>query len=147
MQINFYQVQIDFEKTLCRLLEKIYDSGNFALVLFDSEDEMNVIDKTLWTFASRSFVAHGRYNDIKPDLQPILLSTQHNNLNNAQTIVAVNICDLDYASYEKVIFIFNNYEMDRSREFLDFYNSLKINNAANLNYYVQQNDKSWVRIH
>jgi len=57
------------------LIEKILRSGKRIGVLCDSEDSMNFLDKSLWTFSSDTFLPHGTKNDPEPEIQPVFLTT------------------------------------------------------------------------
>lgn len=57
----------------CKLIEKIYRSGQFCYVLTDDEKQANEIDKLLWTFRAGSFVPHQQYHGLPPAYQNTIL--------------------------------------------------------------------------
>lgn len=57
----------------CKLIEKIYRSGQFCYVLTDNEKQANEIDKLLWTFRAGSFVPHQLYQGLPPAYQNTIL--------------------------------------------------------------------------
>lgn len=50
----------------CKLIEKIYRSGQFCYVLTDSPEQANEMNNALWTFRAGSFVPHQLFQDHLP---------------------------------------------------------------------------------
>lgn len=57
----------------CKLIEKIYRSGQFCYVLAENAEQAAEIDKLLWTFRAGSFVPHQRYQGQLPDYKNTIL--------------------------------------------------------------------------
>lgn len=57
----------------CKLIEKIYRSGEFCYVLTDHAEQADQIDKLLWTFRPGSFVPHQIYQGELPAYQNTVL--------------------------------------------------------------------------
>lgn len=57
----------------CKLIEKIYRSGQFCYVLTDNTEQAGEIDKLLWTFRAGSFVPHQLYQGLLPAYQNTVL--------------------------------------------------------------------------
>jgi len=57
----------------CKLIEKIYRSGQFCYVLTENAEQAAEIDKFLWTFRAGSFVPHQRYEGSLPDYKNTIL--------------------------------------------------------------------------
>lgn len=57
----------------CKLIEKIYRSGQFCYVLAESPEQAAEIDQRLWTFRAGSFVPHQRYQGTLPDYKNSIL--------------------------------------------------------------------------
>ena len=57
----------------CKLIEKIYRSGQFAYVLTDHADQAAEVDKLLWTFRAGSFVPHQLYQGQLPAYRNTIL--------------------------------------------------------------------------
>jgi len=57
----------------CKLIEKIYRSGQFCYLLTDNDEQANEIDKLLWTFRAGSFVPHQLYQGLPPACQNTIL--------------------------------------------------------------------------
>jgi DNA polymerase III subunit chi len=82
-EVTFYilpsQSQQERQTFACKLIEKIWRSGEFCFVLTDSEQQSKLIDDSLWTFRPGSFVPHQAYINKVPDIvQTILIG--HTNI-------------------------------------------------------------------
>ncbi len=90
MEIAFYQLtSTSLDKTLAKLLEKIYESAQKAVVLLDSTERLDQINSYLWTYSTAAFLPHGSSQDLNDysERQPIWLTTEFENPNHAQVIV------------------------------------------------------------
>lgn len=65
--------QYERQDFACKLIEKIYRSGQFCYVLTDHAEQAADIDKQLWTFRAGSFVPHQRYEGTLPDYKNTIL--------------------------------------------------------------------------
>lgn len=57
----------------CKLIEKIYRSGEFCYVLTQNTEQAVEIDKLLWTFRAGSFVPHQLYQGQLPEYKNSIL--------------------------------------------------------------------------
>ena len=57
----------------CKLIEKIYRSGQFCYVLTENAEQAAEIDKQLWAFRPGSFVPHQLYQGMLPDYKNTVL--------------------------------------------------------------------------
>jgi DNA polymerase-3 subunit chi len=57
----------------CKLIEKIYRSGESCYALIGSEEQAIELDKQLWAFRAGSFVPHQIYNGLLPELSQTVL--------------------------------------------------------------------------
>jgi len=84
IEVWFYHLQRQrLEAVLPDLLQKSLDRGWRAVVQAVSEERVDALDQALWTFSDTSFLAHGRARDGDAELQPVYLSTGHENPNGA----------------------------------------------------------------
>jgi DNA polymerase-3 subunit chi len=93
MEVAFYQLtSTSLEKTLAKLLEKVYESSQKAVVLLDSKERLEQINSYLWTYSTAAFLPHGSAKDLSDyhERQPIWLTTDFENPNQAQVIVVAN---------------------------------------------------------
>ncbi|MBX9805111.1 MAG: DNA polymerase III subunit chi [Alphaproteobacteria bacterium] len=89
-EVTLYQLTTHpLEKVLPRILEKVYDGGLHALVLTDTQERMQALNASLWTYSSLAFLPHGmdgnKLHD--PADNPIWLSLDADNKNNATILV------------------------------------------------------------
>jgi DNA polymerase-3 subunit chi len=78
------------ERVLPGLLEKTLARGWRALVQAPSAERIEALDTQLWTFADDGFLPHGTGKDSDPELQPVLLSTSGDNVNDADVLILVD---------------------------------------------------------
>ena len=87
-EIRFYQVTAsEVDRALPRLVEKVYSSGKRILIYCSTPERMKQLDTILWTFTPKVFLPHGTLFDMMPESQPVLLSTNAANTNNAKVVV------------------------------------------------------------
>ena len=90
--IAFYHLQrTTLEAALPKLLEKVLEDGMRALVVAGSNERVESLNATLWTFDSQSFLPHGSGKDGAPESQPILLTADlGSNQNSAHVLLQVD---------------------------------------------------------
>lgn len=96
------------EQVLPELLEKTLQRGWRAVVKGGSEERIDALNGTLWTYSRASFLPHGTKADGFADRQPIYLTTEDERPNGAQVLFLVDGADTaDAASYERVCDLFD----------------------------------------
>ena len=94
VDIRFYHLQeYSTEQALPMLIEKTLQRDLRSLVLASSEHRLSQLSQALWTFRDDSFLPHGTATDPYPEKQPVLLSTEFENLNNAQILFLTDRTD------------------------------------------------------
>jgi len=97
-EIGFYHLQRStLEQALPRLLEKVLETGGRAVVKASSDERVEALAAHLWTYDDRSFLPHGSEADGFAEEQPIWLTKQDENPNNAGFLILT-----DGASSERV---------------------------------------------
>lgn len=105
--ISFYEVTSSvFEKSVCQLIQKCYETGINTFVKTEDENVQELLNKTLWTFSQKVFIAHGSKNDDMPERQPVLISSEENNLNNSKILVCVGAEHSNIEVFDRVLVIF-----------------------------------------
>ena len=105
MRCDFYGV-LSVEKTLVSLLTKVYQEGQRAVVWLPT-DRIDDINQLLWTEPAHSFLPHGADKDGNLDKQPIALTSNNINPNNASCLVLVQADTLPLnESYERILYVF-----------------------------------------
>lgn len=76
-EATFYILQSDSQRAryefACKLIEKVYNSGQFGYVLTDSDAQSQLIDDLLWTFRAGSFIPHQQYADELSEVKNVFL--------------------------------------------------------------------------
>jgi DNA polymerase-3 subunit chi len=90
-EIRFYHLQRkSLEDTLPVILERCYDRGDRTLVVAGSAERAEALAAHLWTFRPDSFLPHGTAKDGMAGEQPIFLTADEGNPNNATVLI---LCD------------------------------------------------------
>jgi len=105
-ELWFYHLErSELERALPPLLEKCLQRGWRAIVRGGSEERLDQLDTSLWTYREESFLPHGRD---KPERQPILLTAQGGNPNGAQVVFLLDGAEPgDLASFERACLMFD----------------------------------------
>jgi DNA polymerase-3 subunit chi len=77
------------EDVLPGLLERTRERGLRAVVRVGSAERMAALDTQLWTYSEQTFLAHGTGADGHSERQPIYLTTEDENPNNAEVLFLV----------------------------------------------------------
>jgi DNA polymerase-3 subunit chi len=86
-EVRFYHLQrTTLDTALPPMLEKTRSRGQRAVVLVGSAERVETLASRLWTYADRSFLPHGTARDGRPEQQPIWLTAEDENPNQAQVL-------------------------------------------------------------
>lgn len=141
--INFYHTTTDaLERSACKLLEKCYQSNIKTLVRTSDILSMESLNRSLWTFAQKSFIPHGDASDKIEDDQLIYITYKDENPIYARSIMLVDTLDAIYEDFDKKFVIFTGKMLDQVN------NCLKKMNTPNNNisYYKQDAKGVWQKI-
>ncbi|MGI4850741.1 MAG: DNA polymerase III subunit chi [Janthinobacterium lividum] len=143
-EINFYHLQQSpLEKTLPKLLEKIYSEKMKAVVLIENEEKLKEIDGQLWSYSQSSFLPHGCEKDGFKKDHPIWLTTQLENPNDASVLVVIEGEEIkDFTSFNKCLNLFNGYDEEAVRQARTRWQSYS-NQGHTLTYWFQDPKGSW----
>ena len=108
-EIGFYHLtKTPLPDALLRLLEKILASGKRVVVRTDSVERVDFLNSTLWTSDTASFLPHGTDKEGNGPQQPIWLTTDFTNPNDAEVLILTEGADeTAYEDYERCLEIFN----------------------------------------
>ena len=109
-EVLFYHLQeTTLERVLPALIEKSLERKWRVVVQTSSEERADALDSHLWTYREDSFLPHGTWRDRDASDQPIVLSTEGHNPNQAQVRFLVDGAPMpdDANLYERVVLIFN----------------------------------------
>src|SRR5690554_3687860 len=83
-EVRFYHLTtIGLDRALPQLLEKTLERGKRAVVMARSEERVETLCALLWTYDDRSFLPHGSARDGRAHAQPIWITDQDENPNEA----------------------------------------------------------------
>jgi DNA polymerase-3 subunit chi len=121
-ELWFYHLErSDLERALAPLLEKCLKRGWRALVRVGSAERLDQLDMAIWTFREDSFVPHARDGDGDAKRQPVWLTMEGGNPNQAQALFLVDDAEPgDISGFERACLIFDGrdpiaLELARSR--------------------------------
>ena len=108
-EVLFYHLErARLESVLPDLLERTLARGLRALVKVGGAERLEALDAHLWTYQDDGFLPHGTASDKQADRQPILLTLDGKNANQAAYLFAVDGADLgDIAAFERCVLIFD----------------------------------------
>lgn len=110
-RIDFYHLQKqNLEDVLPKLLEKAYSSGAHINVKVGTEARVDFLNSLLWTYNDESFLPHGSKKDGAAELQPIWLSSDDDNPNNAAMLFLTDDAAPAEGDTEKYTRIFNIFD-------------------------------------
>jgi len=89
--VAFYQLRdTPLERALPKLLAKVVASGARAVLLGGSEERIDALNATLWSYDQNAFLPHGSGRDGNAERQPIYLTDHLENPNNASILVLID---------------------------------------------------------
>lgn len=146
MRVDFYHLQKQtLDEVLPKLIEKAYSTGKKIKIKIGTEPRVEFLNSLLWTYNDESFIPHGTMKDGMADLQPVFLSSDNTNPNNATFLFLVDGAEVpsaELSSYERVFNIFdgnNNESVNKART---FWKELKALNSE-LHYWQQDTQGYW----
>lgn len=90
-EVRFYHLQRrTLEQALPKILEKVIERDWRAVVLAGSPERVDALNQHLWTYDPGSFLPHGAARDGFAEMQPVWLTAEDENPNNATVLVQVD---------------------------------------------------------
>jgi DNA polymerase-3 subunit chi len=108
-EVWFYHLErTSLEQALPELLEKVLARGWKGQVRLRDAARVEALDQHLWTWRDDSFLPHGPAGEPHAARQPILLTTDAENVNGAEALLLVDGAEPgDLAGYERVMVLFD----------------------------------------
>ena len=143
-KINFYHLtKTKIEFALPKLLEKILNKNLRSLVLGKHLDRMVWLDDILWTYNPNSFLPHSYEVNEYSKFQPIFLTCEENNVNNASVLILIdNVFPKFIQSFDTCLNIFDGLDNDSLLKARDNW-KLSKSNGYDINYWKQKEKGSW----
>ncbi len=86
----FYHLERrSLDDVLPGILEKTLERGWRAVIRADSSERADAIDSLLWTYNDQTFLPHAQSGDGDPRRQPVLITVEDENPNNANVLFCI----------------------------------------------------------
>lgn len=143
MRVDFYHLQSSpVERALPQLLERILKTGGRAVVLAASEDRVEALANSLWTYNPNAWLPHGTAKDGFADQQPVWLTDREENPNGARFIVLTDgMASSRLGEYERCLDIFDGNHPDMVAAARARWAAAKA--AGHELHYWQQSENGW----
>lgn len=108
-EVLFYHLeQQSLDTVLPTLLEKTLQRGWRATIESGTEPRLEALDAELWTYKEESFLPHCLNTSEKAIYSPIVLTTDNQNVNNAQVRFYIDGATPDEVEgYERIVILFD----------------------------------------
>ena len=136
---NFYSIEEnhDIKLCICKFVRHLFKK-NESIIIIDSNDKLNELDRLLWSFEQNSFLPHKIYNDGDIADAPILLLS----IQNLDKLKIFN----EYTS------IINNYDnallmLENDIEIYEFVDNNELNKSISRKKFLEYKENSFTLIH
>jgi DNA polymerase III subunit chi len=111
-EVLFYHLEHQpLERVLPSLVERTLERGWRAVIQAGSDERLEALDTLLWTWKDDSFLPHGTLKDGNAELQPVYLTTGHDNPNGATVRFLVDgAVTADVAGYTRLVYLFDGHD-------------------------------------
>ncbi len=108
-EVSFYHMtRSPLDKVLPQLMLKLINSGNRAVLLASDGAMLQEADALLWRFSTNKVVPHGTKEDGFTEEQPVYLTLQEENPNNANMLVVIGGAEPEYIDkFDRCLDIFD----------------------------------------
>jgi len=145
-RIDFYHLQKQtLDEVLPKLLLKAYATGKKIKLAVGTPERVDFINSLLWTFDDESFLPHGTKKDGFAEMQPIYVSSDDENPNNAEFLFLTDGAVVEgekLAAFERVFNIFDGNSEDSLVSAREYWKQLK-DSGAELHYWQQDSSGKW----
>ncbi|MEM7430039.1 MAG: DNA polymerase III subunit chi [Pseudomonadota bacterium] len=143
-EVLFYHLERrPLEQVLPQLLEKTLERGWRAVVQTGSEERAQSLSQALWTYRDEAFLPHGSAQDGNEALQPIYLTSDENNPNEAQIRFFVDGASVDdVSSYERAVYMFDGNDQDAVAAARERWKAVKAQ-GHDITYWQQSPEGRW----
>jgi DNA polymerase-3 subunit chi len=113
-EVLFYHLERQpLEAVLPSLLERTLERNWRAVVQAGSEERLEALDTSLWTYAEASFLAHGTKKDGFAADQPIYLTTGDDVPNGAGVKFLVDGAEAtSFSGFVRIVYLFDGHDAD-----------------------------------
>ena len=145
-RIDFYHLQKqNLEDVLPKLVEKAYATGSKIKIKVGNEARVEFINSLLWTFDEEAFIPHGSKKDGFAKEQPIWLSSEDDNPNQAEMLFLVDGAKFNLRienNYSRIFNIFDGNNEESLQQARDFWKEVSALGFEK-NYFQQDDNGKW----
>lgn len=145
-RVDFYHLQKrTLDETLPILLQKAYGTGKRIKIKIGTEERVEFINSLLWTYNDESFLPHGSKKDGFAEQQPVWLSSDSENPNDAVFLFLVDGAAETVANvqaYERIFNIFDGNSDEALQQARQLWKEYK-NAGFEVYYWQQDNNGKW----
>ena len=143
-EVWFYHLERSaLDQVLPGLLERTLSRGWRALVRSPVNDRLEQLDAWLWSWRDDSFLPHGLGSEPMAERQPVLLTTEQGNPNNAQALFLIDDAEPgDLAGYERCLVLFDGRDDTAMGAARERWRTFKASGLP-VAYWRQQADGKW----
>jgi DNA polymerase III subunit chi len=145
-EIGFYHLRnLPLERALPQLLEKAYAGGYRVVLIAGSRERVDHLDAALWTYGEESFLPHGSAKDGSPAQQPIWLTVDDENPNNADMLVLIDgAISSKLSGFKRVLDVFDGNDEAAAASARSRWRQAK--DAGHALTYWRQTEKGWEKV-
>lgn len=145
-EVLFYHLtESTLEEALPGLLEKSVERGWRAVVQTGTDERRDALDAHLWTFRDDSFLAHATDREAFLEEQPVVLTTSHDNSNQARIRFLVDgAVPPDLSGYERAVFMFDGHDAAQLETAREHWKLMKAGGHS-VTYWQQTPERRWER--
>ena len=123
MELNFYQIDDVYTKSMAPLLLKILEEGKKVIIFCQDEAKMQEVDKGLWQFSKTKFVPH--VTNLEKDIeelsswqrQPVIISNEEENKNDADHLVLIDRPSPDFIKkFSRIFYFYDSQMLDEAKK-------------------------------
>lgn len=143
-EVYFYHLESrTLEQVLPTLLERSLERGWRAAVQAASQERVESLNTLLWTYREDSFLPHGAASDGTPHAQPIYLTEDEDNPNDATVRFLVDGASLaDASPYARVVYVFDGHDENAVAQAREAWAAAKEKGYA-VSYWQQDDEGRW----
>lgn len=143
MRVDFYHLQKwPLERALPQLLDKVRQAGHRAVVIAASEDRIESLSNVLWTYDPNSWLAHGTAKDGSAAEQPIWLTDQDENPNEATVLVLTDGMSAALTDFDRCLDMFDGNDAEAVQAARQRWQAAR-NEGHELHYWQQTERGGW----
>lgn len=145
-RVDFYHLQKQsLDEVLPKLLNKAYATRKHIVVKVGTAERVEFLNSLLWTYDEESFLPHGSIRDGFAEAQPIWLTSDNDNPNNADFLFLVDGAEVEsnkIAEFERVFNIFDGNSEDAINQARRLWKIYK-ESGSEVYYWQQSADGRW----